>query len=360
MVRRSFFSNTAVSLFIAVFSLSLSSCGQKSAESNGYLKLVKTARAVEMAPNRHEQFPGTIEEVDQVNLAFRVAGPIKKIYVNEGDYVKAGQLLAEMDSRDYEVQKNAIETQVRQLSSEYERIAELKKRGSVAENDYEKMKAGKEMAEAKLKNANDQLKDTKLYAPFSGYISQVMFEEGELVNHGTPIASLINVSSLKVEISVPAELYIKKDRITNISCTQESIPDQVFPLILSGFNKKANNNGLYKLYLYYTPEGDTQLAPGMSVAVNITSAAYDTSRIHIPASAVFEKDGESYVWLVQDSLVHSTKIEVSGMIKNGKVSVLNGLNPGDEVVTGGLNLLRNKEKVRIVAPESKTNVGNLL
>ncbi|MFB6342090.1 efflux RND transporter periplasmic adaptor subunit [Saccharicrinis sp. FJH62] len=360
MVRRSTLSNAAVSLFMAVFFLSFASCGHKSETRDGYLKLVKTARAVEISADRQEQFPGVIEELDQVNLAFRVAGPIKKIYVKEGDFVEKDQLVAEMDTRDYEIQKNAIETQVKQLRSEYDRIAELRKRGSVSENDYEKMKAGKEMAEVKLKNAYDQLKDTKLYAPFSGYISDVMFDEGELVNHGTPIASLINISSFKVDINVPAELYIKRDRITDINCTQEDIPNRIFPLVASGFNKKANNNGLYKLYLYYNPEGDTQLAPGMNVSVHVTYKAQDTTVTSIPASAVFERNSKSYVWLVNDSLVHARQIITSGVLNNGNINIKSGLNPGDEVVKGGLNLLKENEKVRIVAPESKTNIGNLL
>ncbi|MFB6318789.1 efflux RND transporter periplasmic adaptor subunit [Saccharicrinis sp. FJH54] len=359
MVRRSILLNAAICLVMAAFFL-LTSCGKKNEGSDGYLKLVKTAKAVEIPSDRTEQFPGVIEELDQVNLAFRVAGPIQKIYVKEGDYVQKGQLVAQMDPRDYEIQKNAVATQVNQLRKEYERIAELKKRGSVAENDYEKMKAGKEMAEVKLKNANDQLKDTKLYAPFSGYISDVMFDEGELVNHGTPIASLINTSSFKVDINVPAELYIKRDRINNIWCTQEDIPDQSFPLSLSGFNKKANNSGLYKMYLYFTPEGETPLASGMNVSVYLTYQAKDTSMITIPLSAVFERSSESYVWIIHDSLVHARKININSRVQDGNIGVRSGLKPGDEVIRGGLNLLKEGEKVRIVAPESKTNIGNLL
>lgn len=360
MVRRSIIVNAAVCLVTAVFFLMFTACGHKNEGSDRYLKLVKIAKAIEISADKTEQFPGVIKEIDQVNLAFRVAGPIQKIYVKEGDYVQKGQLVAQMDPRDYEIQKNAIEIQVNQLRSEYDRIAELRKRGSAAENDYEKMKTGKEMAEVKLKNANDQLKDTKLYAPFSGYISDVMFDEGELVNHGTPIASLINTSSFKVDINVPAELYIRRDRIKNMHCTQENIPDQSFPLTLSGFNKKANNSGLYKMYLYYTPNGDTPLASGMNVSVHLTYQAKDTIMTSIPLSAVFEKNNNSYVWVVRDSLVHAKKISISSVVLDGNVNVRSGLKPGDEVIQGGLNLLKEGEKVRIVAPESKTNIGNLL
>lgn len=360
MVRKGILENTALYFLMAVFLVGvMASCNKGKTKESSYLKLVKTAKAIQVSSEREAQFPAVIEEMDQLNLAFRVGGPIHRMYVKEGDYVEEGQLIATMDSRDYEVQKNAIETQVEQLRSEYTRVAELKKRGSVADNDYEKMKAGKEMAEVKLKNAMDQLKDTKLRAPFSGYISDVMFEEGELVNQGIPVVKLINLSSYKVKISVPADVYIKREGITSITCTQEDIPTRAFPLTFSGFNKKANNNGLYTFYLQYDPEPDTPLAPGMSVMVHLKCNGDSTVHTGIPLSAVFEKNGESFVWLVQDSLVQSRKISTSGKLDHGLIQVISGLEPGDEVVSGGLNLLQENENVRVVPPKRITNIGNL-
>lgn len=338
----------------------VSSCGSNTNNNTEYVKLVKTAFAKELSPIKEKSFPAVIEEAEEVNLAFRVAGPIYKIHVKEGQYVKKGQLIAEMDSRDYQVQKSAAEAQARQLKSEFERIEELKKRNSVSENDYEKMKAGKEMAEAKYKNTVDQLNDTKLYAPFSGYITEVMFKNGELVNHGTPIVSLVDVTLLKVEIDVPASMYIKKDAITNIKCTQENIQNETFPLTLYSNSIKANNNGLYKLYLYHSPKAGSKLAPGMNVSVNISFKAYEVPILSIPVTAIFEKDGNSFVWVVENNVISSRQIETNNLIINSHIGVTQGLNNGEQVVTGGLHLLTENETVRVVAPQSETNIGNLL
>ncbi len=169
---------------VIIYLILLVSCSFKNRRNtNDHIRLVKTTRVVKTASETIKQYPGIVEEAEEVNLAFRVAGPIQRIAVKEGDFVKRGQLIAQMDARDYEVQKNAIEVQVQQLQGEYKRIEELKNRKSVADNDYEKMLAGKEMAEAKLKNASDQLNDTKLYAPFSGYIT------GFCVDPDTPVCS---------------------------------------------------------------------------------------------------------------------------------------------------------------------------
>lgn len=346
--------------FLAVVVVTSSCSTNKDKLVTFYTKLVKTSMVKEVSSVQYKQFPGIITETEEVNLAFRVAGPIQKIYIKEGDYVKKGQLIAEMDTRDYMVQKNAIEARVKQLQSEYERIAELNRKKSVADNDFEKMKAGKEMAEAQLKNANDQLQDTKLYAPFAGYISKVMFENGELVNHGTPIASLIDVSMLKVEINVPASLYINRDQITKIECTQEDLKGASFLLTVYADNIKANNNGLYTLYLYHKPSANSKLAPGMNVSVNISYQNENEALLNIPAVAVFEKDNNSCVWLVKDSKVKSQIIVTNNLVREGEVGVVEGLKAGQEVVVGGLHLLKENEEVRVVAPDSETNIGNIL
>ncbi len=350
------------SLLIVVLSIvMISSCAshQKNGE-NAYVKLVKTAKVLEVSPIQQKQFPGTIEEAEKIGLAFRVAGPIQKLYVKEGDYVKKGQLIVEMDTRDYEIQKNAIESQVIQLQAEYKRVEELNKRKSVADNDYEKMKAGKRMAEVKLKNAEDQLRDTRLYAPFAGYITRVMYEEGEMVNHGTPVASLVDVSMLKVEIHVPASLYIQRSSITGITCTQEDIPGKTFPLTLYADNIKANNNGLYKLYLYHKPSPGTKLAPGMNISVNVSYASEESTQLSILASAVYEKDGRSYVWVVDNDVVRSREVATNSLLSSGSIGITHGLKAGEQVVTGGINLLTENETVQIVAQKSRTNIGGVL
>ncbi len=75
---------------------------------------------------------------------------------------------------------------------------------------------------------------------------------------------------------------------------------------------------------------------------------------------MFEKENESYVWLVEDNTVRSKKIVLSKQIRDGNLQVSAGLKAGDQVVIGGLNLLKENDTVEIVAPVSKSNVGNLL
>ncbi|MBG0783279.1 MAG: efflux RND transporter periplasmic adaptor subunit [Trichloromonas sp.] len=349
-----------VFLAIAVCSLFASCSNNQTENTLHYTKMVKTAVAEKIPSVYVKQFPGIIKEDNEVNLSFRVAGPILKYHVKEGDYIKKGQLIAEMDPRDYQVQKQAIQTQVTQLQSEYKRVKELNDRKSLADNDYEKMKAGKELAEAKLKNAIDQLNDTKLYAPFSGYITKTNYENGEIVNTGMPVASIIKLGLLKIEINIPATLYLKRDLITKIECTQNELPNQTFNLSIDADAKKANSSGLYTLYLSYPSPANSKLTPGMNVSVNVYLKNELTNGVKIPASALFDKDGKNFVWLVSDSTVTAKQITTDNIFNDGFINVTSGLNPNDQVVTGGLNLLSEGEKVKVVPKMSKSNIGNIL
>ena len=355
-------SKTGIGIVVlSIAMIAMSSCSSKPETSeNENRKLVKTAKVVEKSTVEEKQYPGTIEEEENVNLAFRVAGKIENIYVKEGKYIEKGQLIAQLDARDYEIQKREFEVQVTQMRSEYDRIEELKNRASVAENDYEKMKAAKEVLETKLKNAIDRLNDTKLYAPFSGYITKVMYENREMVNTGTAIASMINISTMKVEVNVPASMYINRALILDIYCTQENLPGERFPLALYASNAKANDNGLYKLYLRYTPEKGSKLSAGMNVSVTIQYKSQAESTLSIPLSAVFEKDESSYVWVVKNGKVQSQEVSVTNLVNNGSVYITEGLQAGEEVVIGGLNLLTENEPVRTLPLASKTNIGKLL
>jgi multidrug efflux pump subunit AcrA (membrane-fusion protein) len=100
--------------------------------------------------------------------------------------------------------------------------------------------------------------------------------------------------------------------------------------------------------------------PGMNVSVDVFINNSDKNLVSVPSTALFEKGGDSYVWLVCDSTVTAKRVTLESSFKNGYVNVSRGLKAGDEVVTGGLNLLSDGEKVRVVPAASKTNIGNIL
>jgi RND family efflux transporter MFP subunit len=308
------------------------------------------------------KFPGVIREAAEVNLAFRVAGPIRNIYVKEGDYVRQGSLLARIDPRDYEIQVNVYEAQYSQVKGEFDRLTELNSRKSLADNDYEKSVAGEKMLRMKLQNAKDQLSDTRLVAPFSGYIQSVKYEEGEMVNAGMTVATLVDVKSYMVETDLPASFFMRKEDFTQFSCSLSMIPGETYPMQLAGYRIKANNSQLYRTNFLLDPKANPALAPGMTVLVRIDYRNGPDSTLVVPLSALFHTEGRTFVWKYDNttSTVRKQEVTTGALAGNGMVTILTGVSESDKIVVAGVHSLREGERVSLLKEAAETNVGGLL
>ncbi len=349
----------AVSLAVALL---LAECAPEKPVYREVVRKVKLAYPSQDSETTARLFPGIVREASEVNLAFRVAGPIGRIYVREGDYVRQGAPVAQIDPRDYEIQTGVYEAQYKQVKAEFDRLTELKSRNSVADNDYEKAVAGEKMLRMQLQNARDQLNDTRLYAPFSGYIQSVKYEEGELVNTGMTLATMIDISSYQVVVELPMAVFARKAYFTGFSCRQPLLPGREYPLTLIGYQMKANNSQLYRTTFRLDPGENPELAPGMTVEVRIEYRNGLESPLKIPVTALFHEEGKTWVWRYDSasSTVIRQEVRIGEPAGEGMVTLLGGLTAGDEFVVSGVDALRDGWSVRRLEKVSTTNVGGLM
>ena len=118
------------------------------------------------------QFPGKVKAAQDISLAFRVSGTIGKIHVKEGMHVREGQLLAELDPSDYQVQLDATKAEFEQIKAEAERVMALYKENGTTPNANDKAVYGLKQITAKFQHHKDQLEYTRLYAPFNGFVQK--------------------------------------------------------------------------------------------------------------------------------------------------------------------------------------------
>jgi RND family efflux transporter MFP subunit len=337
-------------------------CSHHTDSGRETVRTVKTD-TVRFFKEQHEaSFPGKIKAAADVNLAFRIAGPIAKIHVKEGDFVRKGQTLVSLDARDYTIQLAATEAEYRQIKAEADRIVELHKTGSVTDNDYDKAVYGLKQITAKYDAHKNALADTRLIAPFNGFVQKRHFESGETVGAGMPVLSLICADAPEVEIFIPASEYIRRDLFDSFSCTVDIFPDRSFPLDLIGITHKANMNQLYSVRLKMRNAGTPLPSPGMVSMVHIQYKTDESIKMQIPYSALFEKNSHSSVWIYNpDSQTVALKqIEVSEIRNDGLIVVSEGLSAGEIVVTAGVHKLYEGEKVRLLPSSTETNKGDLL
>ena len=350
-----------LNLIILLFLVLLFACSRKKSNEE-ILQTVKTDTVRVFGEKPSSVFPGKIKAASEVNLSFRIAGPIAKIYVNAGNYVRKGQALAEIDSRDYRTQLSATEAEYRQIKAEAERVTELYKKGSVTPNDYDKADYGLKQITAKYEAHKNALADTRLLAPFDGYIQKRFFDTNETVNAGMPVISMINASVPEVEINIPSSEFVNRDKFESFACTIDIYPDRIFPLDLTGITPKANLNQLYTMRLKIRGDEKPLPSPGMVTMVTIQYKAEKSQQVIIPYSAMFEINTVSSVWVYnpETQTVSARRVKPNRILTDGTVIVSEGLNVGEIVISAGVQALKEGEKVRLLLPVSSTNIGGLL
>lgn len=346
--------------FFILLSLSFTSCSQKTNNQDN-IPFVKVD-TVRVYGNQGEMlFPGKVKPAEDVSIAFRVSGTIKKFHAKVGSFVRKGQLLVEMDSRDYELQLSATEAEYKQVKAEAERVMALYADNSTTANNNDKAVYGLQQITAKYNNHKNQLADTKLYAPFDGYVQSLLFEEHETVGAGMPVITIINNSNPEVEISLPVANFMHRDEMEHFSCTFDAIPGESFPLALIGVNQKANANQLYTMRLKLDSSNSTKKpAAGMATMVHITSRVSGDTQVTVPVTAMYREGGKSYVFVVKNKVLEKREVKPVEFTSNGRVVLSSGVSLGEIVVSTGVHHVQDKEKVEILPVPSPSNVGGLL
>ena len=337
-------------------SIALGSCTGEKKEVT--LHSVMTIQPSQVGNTSLKQFAGQVKESADVNLGFKTAGQILKIYVKEGQQVSKGQLLAQLDDKDYQLGVRAAQAQYNQLKNEVERISKLYEKKSITANDYEKATAGLEQVGVNLENNMNKVKYTKLYAPASGVIQSVNFEVMEMVNAGTPVFNILYTSGMQVETNIPASIYLQRSSIKGAYC---QIGGHSYAARLISIVPKADNTQLYKATFAIEGAGK-DVVSGMNADVRLDINGNGLHQgFSLPVNAVFEDGGKSYVWVIdKDSTVNRQEISIRGAGDDGSVIVNSGLNGNETIVRAGVHALQDKEKVRIIAKDSETNVGGML
>ncbi|NJO88616.1 MAG: efflux RND transporter periplasmic adaptor subunit [Chloroflexia bacterium] len=326
--------------------LLLSACGHNRKEEAQKAKYVKVEQVFSQKGGGKLVFNGQIKEKSLSTLSFRIGGPLVRFNVKTGDYVQKGQIIAAIDQRDYQLQVQSTKAQYEQVKGEYARYKELHDKNKIPANSYEKVESGYLMAKTAYENAVNQLRDTELRAPFSGYIYEKMVENFQTVGPGVPIVSIIDVSSLEAVISVPENqiLNIKRSSDNYLNVKNANVSN--LPVSIVSIGEKAKQDGLYEVKLSFANSKELNISPGMSAEVTMYCKGENVSNT-IPASAVFYKDNKTCVWLYNTGTksVSQKEIEVKGIISDGKIEVSGGLGVGDSIVTTGVNSLSEGQTV---------------
>ncbi len=344
----------------------MASCGSsdKSTENTpADAQLVKLYVVGEAADNgKYSEYPGKVEASHEVNMAFKVSGTLSRVYVDKGSRITQGQLLAEIDPRDYQLQLEATDAEYMKVSSEAQRVIDLYNDSATTADNYDKARYGMRQISAKYQNARNQLADTRIYAPFNGSVQEKLYDSPSVVGAGMPVLSIISDGRPEVVINIPASVYNRIDEISECFTTFTlSGGEERVPLRVISVTPKANANQLYEVRLAIADGVKQMPTPGMSAMVKIRFNEPDDTTLRIPTTAISHKDGGNYVWVVAaDSTIARRPITIERLLPSGEAIVSSGINRGEAIVAAGVDALHQGTKVKALAKPTSTNVGGLL
>ncbi len=337
-------------ILLLIFGTAMVSCGSEESTSVTERRYVKVERLGKKKNNEEMIFHGQLKENKEVNIAFKVGGQVYNVMVDEGDYVKKGQVIARIDPRDYKIQLQSATAQYKQIQSEYTRYKELYKKNKLPINTLEKMEAGFLSAKSAYEAAENALEDTELKAPFEGFVYRKKINKFENVAPGQPIYTLLDVSHLEVVFSLPESKVNKAKSFNDIRIDVPNAGVYGLKADVLSVNEKTNGNDMFDVRLLINSPDNKVLKSGMSAKVNIKLHSDNSDSVVVPVESVFYKEGKARVWIVseKDLLVTSKAVVIDKIENEGMVTVTSGLTGEESVVVAGVYSLSENQPVKLL------------
>ncbi len=332
------------------------------------IRPVRTMKVGDVRQLTGRPFPGQAMANEEVDLALRVGGPLIEMPVKAGDQVKKDALLARIDPRDYEVkiltgegELAAIDASLNNAKLELEKTQKLFDQQAAEQRELDRRKAAvdlhagqKKAVEARLEGYRDELKYTSLQAPFDGLIATTYADNFQTVKPQEPVLRLLDLSKVKFQIDLPEKAMPMLKYVKEVVVTIQSFPGREFQAkIHEVANEASRTTRTYRVTLLLDQPEDVRILPGMTGDARGKAEAVSVEGgLEVLPSAVFEGgEGKSYVWLVDEATKKVRRHEVQIARVAGNTLLVQGLTPGQIVVTAGVQFLREGQEVRLLDDE---------
>lgn len=342
---------------IPVFALAaLVSCSQPPVKEQGP-RPVKLTEVISL--NRIEKsFSGVVSSDQFSDLAFKVSGPLISLKVEEGQKVRTGQIVAEIDPLDCTLEYEAKKASYQTAEAQLQRATKLLSKQAISRQEFETTEASYSNAKAAFEYADNQLKQTKLRAPFHGFIQRKYVENYQKVQAGQAIVCLINPNKLQVQFTMPESNISFFSTPYSIYVEFDNYKGRRFKAKVKEYVQASPDGSGVPVYLYMDDPAfnlnDYKVSVGFScrVILDIESKSFNQGAVLVPLSAVVasEADNSKYVFVYnsQSQKVEKRTIKEKELVGKDDVVVLEGLSAGDYVVSAGATRLVDGQQVKVL------------
>ena len=290
--------------------------------------------------------PAVVEAWEDLTVKAEVVGKVVAVHVREGEHVAKGQPLLLIDKRDYINQLTSIAAQRQLAEANFKRLQSLIEQGAVSLADFDKAQAALNELTAAQKSAELNLERCTIKTPIAGTVNDLPAKLGVLLAHGDPVAQILDIGRLKVEVAIPeaevnAVRKIDSCKIIFTALNNYTVTGEKYFLA----RKPLTSSMVYTLRLALQ-NPDEKILPGMFARVDIIKETVQNA-FGVPLFSVITRNDEQYVFVVENGIARKRYVK-TGFLEGWKVRISSGLQENDQVVVVGHRNLEDGQKVKLI------------
>lgn len=315
---------------------------------------VKMIKLSDIFTENIKKYPAKVSANREVPVSFQVAGKLVAFPVKPGDHIKKGDIIGKVDDRDFLSQKQLAQAEYDLATTNFSRYQQLLEKEMISKAQYDSARANLKATQANLRLAKDRIKDSTVYSPFDGVISETLVEKHQYIESKKTIVFLQNNKLIDIDIQLPATILfqIQEDTVDltyQPSVTFSGDDNKHYPVTYKQHATQVTpGTQSYKVSFTLPTPKDFIIYPGMPATIHIDfnqilQESELSNYIALPLTAVIKDDAtdSNLIWLYDEKThkVHSQVVEM-GKITGHSVLVKAEVKADQRVISAGLNQLR--------------------
>lgn len=276
---------------------------------------------------------GTLYANESVVITAEIAGKVTQLSFDDVEPVTAGQVLLQLDQSVLSAERDRAQANLNLSETNIKRAERLLQEQAISERERDEAYARWRLDEASLKLAEAQLAKTVIRAPFSGMLGLRKVSVGEYLQPGEEIVNLDDIDPIKVDFRVPEVFSHYLQTGQKIQMSVDAVPGEIFTGEVVAIDPQIDINGRSVLLRAKVLQQDGPLRPGMFARVTLVLEERPDALV-IPEEALIPQGDQQTVFKVVDGKVVAAKVTI-GLRTRGKVEIVEGLEPGETIITAG-------------------------
>ena len=290
--------------------------------------------------------PAQVEPYRDVWVKAEVPGQVVKVFVEEGQTLKKGQVLVKLDDRDYQARLARIEANYELAKLNHDRTSALVKKKIAAATKLDEIEALLKDLAAQRKEAKLALSRTRITSPICCLLNELKAKEGDFVSVADPVAQILQLDQVKVTVGVPESDVAAIFDLDEAEVLIEALGKRRVrgrKVFLS--RQPRTLARLYDLELV-VPNPDRRILPGMFARVELVKRVFNQA-LAIPLYGVITQGNERFVYIEKDGRAKKRAVKLGALV-GWQVHITSGLNAGDRVIVVGHRLLDDGQQVEVI------------